>query len=642
MKTLYIETKMGVAGDMLSAALLELCDDKVEILNKISGIGIPGVSFNLEKSEKCGIVGSHMNVIVNGEEEASADVAYDCVSSFEHDHDSYDHDHEHSHDHNHEHSHDHDSNDHNHEHSRDHDSNDHDHEHSHDHDSNDHDHEHSHDHDSNDLNHEHSHDHDSNDHDHEHSHDHDSNDHDHEHSHNHDSHDHDHEHYHDNEHDHNHNHDHDHEHHNHDHHHHHHHRGMKEIEHIVEALNLDEAVKADILNVYRLIADAESKVHGRDVAEIHFHEVGTLDAIADIAAACLLMHELAPEKVVVSPIHVGSGQVRCAHGILPVPAPATALLLRGIPFYSGDVRGELCTPTGAALIRYFATEYGAQPVMSVSKIGYGMGKKDFPQANCVRVFVGETVDGATTPEIPADALAKTSAAAASDTPTDALAKTSAAAASDTPADALAKTSAAAASDTPADAPTKASAAAASDTPEDAATKTSAATSPDTLADAPTKTSAATASEIPADAPTNMSTTQTATPTDTITELVCNLDDMTPEAIGFAMERLMEDGALDVFTTAIGMKKNRPGTMLTVLCKENKKEELVRKIFRYTTTIGIRENICKRYILNREEKTISTSDGEIRVKEVSGYGVKREKKEYEDIAAIARKKGTALN
>src|SRR5699024_5887421 len=137
-------------------------------------------------------------------------------------------------------------------------------------------------------------------------------------------------------------------------------------------------------------AEAESHAHGVPVTEIHFHEVGTLDAVADVTAVCLLMHRLAPDDVVVSPVHVGSGQVHCAHGILPVPAPATAFILRGVPIYGGSVRGELCTPTGAALLKHFATRFGAMPAMQVESIGYGMGKKDFEAANCVRAMLGET------------------------------------------------------------------------------------------------------------------------------------------------------------------------------------------------------------------------------------------------------------
>ena len=175
-------------------------------------------------------------------------------------------------------------------------------------------------------------------------------------------------------------------------HHHHHHGGMADIRGIVSGLPLPTMVKLDILSVYEEIAQAESQVHGVPMEHIHFHEVGTMDAIADITAVCLLLHRLAPDKVVASPVHVGSGQVRCAHGILPVPAPATAYLLRGIPIYGGEITGELCTPTGAALLKYFATEFGPMPVMRVQAMGYGMGKKDFPRANCVRAMLGETED----------------------------------------------------------------------------------------------------------------------------------------------------------------------------------------------------------------------------------------------------------
>jgi len=180
--------------------------------------------------------------------------------------------------------------------------------------------------------------------------------------------------------------------HSHEHGHHHHHSGMHDIEHIVGHLDLPEKVRADVLAVYGLIAEAESHAHGVPVSEIHFHEVGTMDAVADITAVCLLMDELAPQKVVVSPIHVGSGQVRCAHGILPVPAPATAYILRDVPIYGGEIKGELCTPTGAALLKHFATEFGGMPVMKTGAIGYGMGKKDFAAANCVRAMLGEAGD----------------------------------------------------------------------------------------------------------------------------------------------------------------------------------------------------------------------------------------------------------
>lgn len=181
-------------------------------------------------------------------------------------------------------------------------------------------------------------------------------------------------------------------HHEHEHHpaHSHAHASMEHISHLLSHLQVPDSVRKNAAAVYAILAQAESRAHGVPAEQIHFHEVGDLDAVADIVGVCLLMEELAVDNVFVSPIHVGSGQVKCAHGILPVPAPATAHILQGIPSYGGSVQGELCTPTGAALLKHFATEFGGQPVMTVSKIGYGMGKKEFPAANCVRAFLGET------------------------------------------------------------------------------------------------------------------------------------------------------------------------------------------------------------------------------------------------------------
>ncbi len=388
MKTLYLECNMGAAGDMLTAALLELHPCPRAFVNQLNSLGIPGVHFQPEKTVKCGITGTHMTVTVHGEEEESCD-----------------HHHDHHHDHSHTHS----------------------------------------------------------------------------------------------------------------------HHGLQDIAHVVSHLAIPPKVRRDVLAVYNLIAEAESHAHGVPVEQIHFHEVGNLDAVADVTAVCLLIYELAPEKIVASPIHVGSGQVRCAHGILPVPAPATAHILKGVPTYGGEIRGELCTPTGAALLKHFAAQFGAQPVMKVEKIGYGCGKKDFPQANCVRAMLGQTADSR----------------------------------------------------------------------------------------------------------------------DAVAELKCNLDDMTPEELGFAMEELLNAGALDVFTTPIGMKKNRPGVLLTCLCREDQKEEMVRLLFRHTTTLGIRETVCSRYILNRTMETAQTAYGPVRVKKVTGWGAEREKPEYEDLAKIAREQNLSL-
>ena len=180
-------------------------------------------------------------------------------------------------------------------------------------------------------------------------------------------------------------------HHNHEHHHHE-HRSLADVLHVIEHLKLDPSVREDVKSVYESLAAAESRAHGKAVGEIHFHEVGALDAIADIAAFCHLLRRISPDKVVASPIHVGSGTVNCAHGVLPVPAPATAFLLEGVPTYSdGLIVGELCTPTGAALIKRFATSFGPQPLMTVRSVGYGAGRKDFPRANVVRAMLGENV-----------------------------------------------------------------------------------------------------------------------------------------------------------------------------------------------------------------------------------------------------------
>ncbi len=311
------------------------------------------------------------------------------------------------------------------------------------------------------------------------------------------------------------------------HHHHghgHHHSSLHDIEHIVRRhLPLPEKVREDVMSVYKLIAEAESHAHGVPVTEIHFHEVGTMDAIADITMVCLLMDKLSPEEVVVSPVHVGSGQVRCAHGILPVPAPATAHILKDVPIYGGTVKGELCTPTGAALLKHFAARFGSMPAMRTRAIGYGMGKKDFEAANCVRAILGDTEGGE----------------------------------------------------------------------------------------------------------------------DSVLELSCNVDDMSAEQISFAMERLFEGGALDVYTVPIGMKKSRPGVLLRVLTKEQDKEKILGLLFRHTTTIGVRETRMQRYVLDRKMTSVETPYGTVRCKESTGYGVKRTKYEYEDLAAIAREKGISL-
>ncbi len=177
----------------------------------------------------------------------------------------------------------------------------------------------------------------------------------------------------------------------------HHHRGLREIREVLGRAELPSAVAADALAVFELLGEAEARVHGVEPEAVHFHEVGALDAIADIVAAASVFHQLGVDEAWCSAIHVGSGTVRCAHGVLPVPAPATLELLKGIPIYSRDVVGELATPTGAALVRHFCTRFGEMPPLVVEEVGYGAGSKDFGIPNLLRATVGRAAKQSANP-----------------------------------------------------------------------------------------------------------------------------------------------------------------------------------------------------------------------------------------------------
>lgn len=414
MKTLYLDCSMGAAGDMLTAALLELHPDPAGFLRRFNRLGLPGVTASCETVTKDGLCGAQVSVLVAGAEETPFDGGY------HHHHSSYHHHHHH---------------------------------------------------------------------------------------------------------------------HSEEsaadgegetgeqplHRHHRHRRRLPEVEAILNALPVSRRVRRDALAVYRLLAQAESEAHGEPVEQIHFHELGELDAIADVLAVCLLMEELAPGRVLASPVELGGGTVRCAHGELPVPAPATAILLRDVPVTSGAADCELCTPTGAALLRYFVRRFGPMPALHVERTGVGFGKRELPRPNALRACWGEEAAEA----------------------------------------------------------------------------------------------------------------------ELLCELRCNLDDMTGEALGFAQERLLEAGALDVWTQAIGMKKGRPGQMLCVLCREEQREALLRELFRHTTTLGVRVYPCERYSLSRTVEERETPLGPLRVKRAEGFGVEREKPEYEDLARLARERDLSL-
>ena len=312
--------------------------------------------------------------------------------------------------------------------------------------------------------------------------------------------------------------------HDHGHAHHHHHTSLAEVRAFISGLDLPENVIRDSLAVYDLIAGAEAKVHGHPIENIHFHEVGTLDAMADVVSVCFLLSELAVDRIVASPVHVGSGTVHCAHGELPVPAPATQEILKGVPIYSADIRGELCTPTGAALLKHFVTSFGAMPLMHVSGIGYGLGTKEFPRFNGLRALLGETDESAS---------------------------------------------------------------------------------------------------------------------EQILELACNLDDMTGEELAYAQERLFQAGALDVYFTGIGMKKSRPAVILSCICRAEQRDEILACLFRHTTSLGIREYVFNRYTMTREFETRETPYGPVRIKRAFGYGVVREKPEFDDLKKIADEQKLSL-
>ena len=315
----------------------------------------------------------------------------------------------------------------------------------------------------------------------------------------------------------------------HDHHqdHHHEHRSLADIHAMIDAFPLPEAVREKARRVYGLIAQAEAEAHGVEAGEVHFHEVGALDAVIDVTGVCYLLYLLAPDAVCASPVTMGSGTVRTAHGLLPVPAPATAKLLTGVPVTAGDIQAELCTPTGAALLRTFAGSWGAMPDGVIQGCGHGCGTKDFPRANCLRAFLVDDLSRAEEPN------------------------------------------------------------------------------------------------------------------DEVTELKANIDDMTGEALGLALERLLEAGALDVSYAPAAMKKNRPGVLLTCLCRPGDADRLAAEVLRHTSTFGVRRMDCRRYALAASMDAVETPWGTVPRKTGTGYGITKSKPEYGVLAEIAAERKVPL-
>jgi pyridinium-3,5-bisthiocarboxylic acid mononucleotide nickel chelatase len=285
-----------------------------------------------------------------------------------------------------------------------------------------------------------------------------------------------------------------------DHHHHHHHRHLPDITAIIEGSDLDPVVKRDSLRIFGRLAEAEAKVHNTTVDHIHFHEVGAMDAIIDVVGGVIGIHALGIQRIICSPLHVGSGTVDCAHGTLPVPAPATAELVRGRPIYSTGVKGELLTPTGAAILTTLADDFGPMPPMTVAHIGHGAGTADREIANMLRVFIG---------------------AGAAHGQRFALEQT--------------------------------------------------------------------------------------------VSIETTIDDMNPQIYDHLIERVLALGALDIFMQPVQMKKNRSGTLVTILCRPDMVDSVADFLFRETTTIGLRWRLDNRFTLQREFITVNTRFGPIRCK-----------------------------
>jgi len=301
-------------------------------------------------------------------------------------------------------------------------------------------------------------------------------------------------------------------------------RGLNEIRDIIEKAAISQLAKQNAMAIFEALGMAEAKIHDTSIEKIHFHEVGAIDAIVDIVCAAVGAEALGVDEIVCSPLNVGGGTVKCAHGTLPVPAPATLELLNDAPVYSSGIQAELVTPTGAAIIKVLAKRFAPFPPVKVEKIGYGAGTRDFDgHSNVVRLTIGESQ-----PELSTDSRQET-----------------------------------------------------------------------------------------------------------ITVLEANIDDLNPQVFGYVMDRLLEEGALDAFAVPVQMKKNRPGMLLTVLCRTSDGRKLTDLIFRETTTLGVRQREEKRQALAREWVSVTTRWGDVRLKIARMNGVVTNcAPEYEDCRRIA--------
>jgi TIGR00299 family protein len=318
------------------------------------------------------------------------------------------------------------------------------------------------------------------------------------------------------------------------------HRHLRDIEKIINDSTLNEAVKGRAVAIFTRLAEAEAKIHGIEVEKIHFHEVGAMDAIIDIAGACIGFEMLGIEKFACSKIHVGSGFVQMAHGKFPIPPPAVAEILSGIPIYSTEIEGELITPTGAAIISTVCDSYGSIPELTVEKVSYGAGSREYQGfPNTLRLILGESVDRS--PKLRVFS-----------------------------------------------------------------------------ADSENQT------------------------TDDLLLVETNIDDLSPQILGYVMERAFDLGALDCWFTPIQMKKNRPATLVSILCETNKKEAVRSLLYSETSTLGLRITGVTRDCLARDVIKIQTESGSVDVKIARFNGkIINAKPEYEQVREIAERTNRPL-
>jgi uncharacterized protein (TIGR00299 family) protein len=345
-------------------------------------------------------------------------------------------------------------------------------------------------------------------------------------------------------------------------------RHLSEIKRIIGAANISPKAKQTAIAIFEALGAAEAKIHNLDIEHVHFHEVGAVDALADIVGAAVGAEALGVDAIVCSTLNVGGGTVKCAHGVFPVPAPATVELLKGAPVYSSGVQAELVTPTGAAIVKVLAARFDSFPPMKIEKTGYGAGSRDFPNhPNVVRLAIGEAIPK--TIHFTQGKLVNASG--------------------------------------------------------------------------PTQTQPA----IPqagfhADEDTVHAFVTGGAAVETISVLEANLDDLSPQVIGYVMDRLLTEGALDVFGVPVQMKKNRPGTLLTVLCKPDDASKLTDLLFTETTTLGVRRRDEQRQVLARRWEPVETEWGIVRIKIASCNGtVTNFAPEYEDCRRIAEERGVPL-